>query len=269
MEILKKTDVQAKPFLKWVGGKRSILQELISRLPESYGSYHELFMGGGALYFATRNKSSYLSDVNERLVNAFMCVRDNADAVVQELKLHEIAHNKDHFYEARKQLSTESDSVKKAALFIYINKTCFNGMYRVNSKGDYNVPMGRYTNPIILDETNLRLVSAVLQDVDIRHQGYEKSSIIKNDFYYLDPPYHQTFTGYDSSGFGETEQKKLAEFCSSINEKGGYFMLSNSDTSFIRDLYKKFKIETVMASRMVSCKGSSRGRKNEVVVRNY
>mgnify|MGYP000010223177 CR=1 FL=1 len=261
--------IVARPFLKWVGGKRSILPELLKRMPSEYDAYHEPFMGGGALFFAVKPTEAYLSDVNFHLVLTFKAVRDDVEALIRQLKVHERLHNKEYYLKARQKLFKEKDNTKLAALFIYINKTCFNGLYRVNKSGGFNVPMGDYKAPNILDEDNLRNGSKVLQGVDIEQHGFEHTKIYKNDFYYLDPPYHETYSGYDGSGFGDKEHQNLAEFCKKIDQKGGYFMLSNSDTPFVRELYKEYTIETVSASRMVSCKAHQRGKENELIIRNY
>jgi DNA adenine methylase len=261
--------IVARPFLKWVGGKRSILPELLKRMPAEYEAYHEPFLGGGALYFAVQPQEAYLSDVNFHLILTFKAVRDNVEEVIKQLKYHERLHNKEYYLKARLKLFKEKDNVKLAALFIYLNKTCFNGLYRVNKGGGFNVPMGDYTNPNILDEENLRNASQVLKSADIQQFGFEHMKIHKNDFYYLDPPYHETYSGYDGSGFGDLEHTKLAEFCRKIDQKGGYFMVSNSDTEFVRKLYKGYNIEVVSASRMVSCKAHQRGKENELIIRNY
>lgn len=259
----------ARPFLKWVGGKRSILPELLKRMPSEYDAYHEPFLGGGALFFSVQPKEAYLSDVNFHLILTFKAVRDDVDGVIRQLKIHERLHNKEYYLKARLKLFKEKDNTKLAALFIYINKTCFNGLYRVNQSGRFNVPMGDYKEPPILDEENLRNVSAVLQGVDIEQHGFDHTKIYKNDFYYIDPPYHETYSQYDGSGFGDAEHTKLADFCKKIDEKGGFFMLSNSDTPFVRNLYKAYDIEIVSASRMVSCKAHQRGKTNELIIRNY
>lgn len=261
--------IVARPFLKWVGGKRSILPELLKRMPDDFDAYYEPFMGGGALFFAVQPKEAYLSDVNFHLVLTFKAVRDDVEGLIRQLKIHERLHNKEYYQKARLKLFKEKDTTKLAALFIYLNKTCFNGLYRVNRAGGFNVPMGDYKTPNILDEENLRSVSKVLQNVDIEQHGFSHTKIHKKDFYYLDPPYHETYSGYDGSGFGDKEHEQLAEFCKKIDEKGGFFMLSNSDTPFVRNLYKGYNIEIVSASRMVSCKANQRGKENELIIRNY
>lgn len=263
------TTFTARPFLKWVGGKRSILPELLKRLPEEYETYNEPFLGGGALYFAEQPKDAYLSDINFHLILTFQKVRDDVDGVIRALKVHARLHSPEYYTRARARLFKEKDTTKLAALFIYLNKTCFNGLYRVNRTGQFNVPIGDYKNPPILDEDNLRACSKLLQGADIRQQPFSQITPHKGDFFYLDPPYHETYEGYSAHGFGDEEHKKLAEFCKQIDAKGGYFMLSNSDTPFVRSLYKGYTIEDVSAARSVSCKSHQRGRENELLIRNY
>lgn len=259
----------ARPFLKWVGGKRSVLPELLVRMPQNYATYYEPFLGGGALYFAEQPKRAYLSDVNFHLVLTFQVVRDNLDDLIRKLKVHERLHSAEYFGRARDRLFKEKDRVSIAALFIYLNKTCFNGLYRVNRAGKFNVPIGDYKNPLILDEPNLTSCSTLLQGVDIFQQPFEQITPHRNDFFYLDPPYHETYEGYSVGGFGDDEHKKLADFCAKITTVGAKFMVSNSDTPFVRKLYKGYTIEQVEASRSVSCKPHQRGKENELIIRNY
>lgn len=265
----KQKGVPAKPFLKWVGGKRSILPLLLERMPHSYTTYHEPFIGGGALFFAVQSKRATLSDVNLHLVLAYKAIRDDVERLIMLLKQHNEKHNKTYFLKARKKLSTETDGTVIASLLIYLNKTCFNGLYRVNKSGEYNVPMGDYKEPPILDEATLRADHLVLQGVKVVCQDFLKIRPAKNAFYYLDPPYHETYNGYNGSGFGDDRHRDLADFCHKIDSIGGYFMLSNSDTLFVRTLYKKYHIEQVAASRSVSCKAHQRGKENELIIRNY
>lgn len=259
----------ARPFVKWVGGKRSILPELLKRMPEEYGAYHEPFMGGGALYFALQPVEAYLSDINFHLVITYQAVRNDVDRLIRLLKIHEGKHCKEYYSQQRERLAKEKDPIKLASVFIYINKTCFNGLYRVNKSGGFNVPIGDYKNPAILDADNLRACSTLLKDASVTQHSFKQTEIYKDDFYYLDPPYHETYSGYSGGGFGETEHEALAEFCHKIHKKGGLFMLSNSDTPFVRKLYKGYTIETVSASRFVSCKAHQRGKENELIIRNY
>lgn len=258
-----------RPFIKWVGGKRSILPELIKRMPKNYNNYHEPFVGGGALFLALKPKNVIVSDINKNLSITYRVVRDNMEGLIKQLIIHRKNHCKDYFLKARKQLSLESDSVKIAGLFIYLNKTCYNGLYRVNKKGGFNVPIGNYVSPKIVDEINLREVSSVLQDITINNQCFENTNINEGDFYYLDPPYHNAYSAYDGSGFTEENHVKLAEFCKRIDESKGLFMLSNSDTAFVRDLYNKYNIDDISASNMVSCNPNRRGKRKELIIRNF
>lgn len=259
----------ARPFIKWVGGKRSILNELLARVPQNYISYHESFLGGGALFFALNPEKAYLSDINFYLITTYRAIRDDVEGVIINLKLHKRNHNLEYFQNARIRLSKEQDSIKVAALFIYLNKTCYNGLYRVNKSGLFNVPMGKYKDPAIVDEDNLRACSKFLQHAEIKQHDFTHNKPEKGQFYYFDPPYHETFSGYDSSGFGDKEHEKLANFCCEIDARGGYFMLSNSDTPFVGNLYKGYNIEVVSASRFISCKANDRNKTNELLIRNY
>lgn len=264
-----KRTIAARPFLKWVGGKRSVLPELLPRMPKEYGTYYEPFLGGGALYFAAQPKEAYLSDINFHLVLTFQAVRDSVDDLIRKLKVHERLHNAEYYGRARDRLFKEKDPVSIAALFVYLNKTCFNGLYRVNKAGKFNVPIGDYKDPPILDEDNLRNCSKVLKGVQIYQHGFAQLPTRRYDFFYLDPPYHKTYDGYNGAGFGDAEHTALAEFAKKVDKNGGYFMLSNSDTPFVRALYKGYTIEQVEASRSVSCKPEQRCKENELIIRNY
>jgi DNA adenine methylase len=178
-------------------------------------------------------------------------------------------HNKANFLKSRELLSSESDNTKIAALMIYLNKTCFNGLYRVNKAGGFNVPMGSYDDPALFDADVLKSDSEALQGVTVTCHPFDHTPVVREDFYYFDPPYHKTYDGYNGAGFGDDKHERLAKLCREINAAKGYFMLSNSDTPFVRELYKGFKIEQVSASRSVSCKGEQRGKENELIIRNY
>jgi DNA adenine methylase len=261
--------IGTRPFLKWVGGKRSILAELIERMPEKYETYREPFVGGGALFFAVQPTKAYLSDINFNLMLTYQAVRDDVDRLISILKFYEKNHSKEFFQRARERLCSENDTTKIATLIIYLNKTCFNGLYRVNKDGKFNVPIGSYTDPALFDEQILRNDSKVLQGVTLKQHPFFQAPVAQNDFYYLDPPYHKTYDGYSGSGFGDDEHKRLAEFCRELDKAKAFFMLSNSDTPLVRSLYSTFHIDQVAASRSVSCKGDQRGKENELVIRNY
>lgn len=259
----------ARPFLKWAGGKRSILPELTARMPKTYNTYCEPFLGGGALFFTAQPERAYLSDVNFPLVLTFLAVRDDVDRLIANLRLHADKHGKEYYLQSRERFARERDATKIGALLIYLNKTCYNGLYRVNKNGIFNVPIGSYSEPAILDEENLRAASRALQDAEIKHHEFSQVKIERQNFYYLDPPYHRTFDGYDSSRFGDEDHKRLAEFCRELDRAGCFFMVSNSDNTFIRSLYRGFNIERVRASRFVSCKPHQRGKYDELIIRNY
>jgi DNA adenine methylase len=191
------------------------------------------------------------------------------DGLIDNLKIHKQKHSLEYYQQARINLNKEQNPTKVASLFIYINKTCYNGLYRVNKAGFYNVPMGKYDDPAILDEDNLRACSAFLQSTDIFQGTFSHIKPQKNQFFYLDPPYHETYSGYDGAGFGDEQHTKLADFCRTIDSVGGWFMLSNSDTEFVRGLYKGYNIEVVSASRFISCKANERSKQNELIIRNY
>jgi DNA adenine methylase len=259
----------ARPFLKWAGGKRSILPALIERLPAKFSTYYECFLGGAALFFGARPSPAYLSDVNFPLVLTYIAVRDDVERVITNLQGHASRHEKKYYLEMRKRLHVETDPTKIAALLIYLNKTCYNGLYRVNQSGQFNVPMGSYKDPAILDVDNLRACSKALQGIEIKQHEFSQVPVHEGNFYYLDPPYYGTFSGYDGAGFGDKDHEELAQFCKALDAAKCYFMVSNSDTPFIRKLYAGFEIEQVEGARNVSCKGETRGKEKELIIRNY
>ena len=259
----------ARPFLKWVGGKRSILPELLARMPKDYKGYCEPFLGGGALYFAVKPKRGYLSDVNYHLALTFLAVKNDVNGVIANLKIHAVRHGKEYYLRARERLGKEKEQAKIGALLIYLNKTCYNGLCRVNRAGEFNAPIGSYEAPAILDEDNLRAASDALQGAEIKQHEFWQAKVETGTFYYLDPPYHKVYDGYAAGRFGDEDHKRLAAFCRELDKAGCLFMVSNSNTALIRSLYGKFKIEQVMASRFVSCKPTQRGKETELIVRNY
>lgn len=263
------TSSGAKPFLKWVGGKRSILDVLKAKLPAQYGTYREPFVGGGALFFAVQPQKAYLADINFHLIVAYQAVQNDVEGLINLLNVHQQNHCSEYFYEARPKLCSEGNKTAIAAWMIYLNKTCYNGLYRVNKSGEFNVPIGSYIEPALYEESVLREDSKALQGVTLTCHPFWQTPVVREDFYYLDPPYHKTYDGYNGMGFGDDVHTRLARFCREIDAAKGYFMLSNSDTPFVRDLYKGFKIEDVSALRSVSCKGDQRGKENELIIRNY
>ncbi len=266
--------VKASPFLKWAGGKGRLLAQYQPLFPQQYGRYFEPFVGAGAVFFHLNPQEAHLSDVNGELVNAYQVIRDHAEALISTLSGY--PHDKDFFYALRAQDPATLTSVERAARIIYMNKTCFNGLYRVNRRGQFNVPFGDYKNPRILDVAGIRAAQNVLQGVSVTHQGFDAvlTEAQSGDFVYFDPPYHPlsstaSFTSYAADDFGPEDQIRLAAVFRRLDAKGVKLMLSNSDTPFIRDLYDGFEIQQVWAPRAINRDASKRKGVNEVVVTNY
>ena len=268
----------ASPFLKWVGGKSQLLNSFQAYLPETFKAYFEPFTGGAALFYRLRNSNHFfraqLSDQNEELINCYKIVRDHVEDLIRDLKKH--VNDEEYFYQLRAVDPSRLSEIQRASRLIYLNKTCFNGLYRVNSKGQFNVPFGSYKNPAICNEENLRACSKSLNDVNIMVQPFEEvlSQARKGDFVYFDPPYHplnctSNFTSYTKNSFNSEDQKRLAETFAALDKRGCKLMLSNSDCEFIRELYADFRIETVYAIRAINCKATGRGRISEVLILNY
>jgi DNA adenine methylase len=274
----------SRPFLKWAGGKQRLLKHYIPLLPERANAYYEPFVGSGALFFHLRAHQFAdrycLYDANEELINAYRVVRDRVEALVEALAEHERLHSADHYYQVRaldKAAGWASrPPVERAARMIYLNKTCYNGLWRVNRRGHFNVPIGRYRRPNILDRSRLRAASEALQGVDISQGDFRKMAdrVKAGDFVYFDPPYvpltpTANFTDYYAGGFGQAEQEALANTFRRLNEKGCQVMLSNSDTDLVRELYQDYEIVTVEARRAINSQAGKRGPVSEVVVLNY
>lgn len=270
--------VKARPFIKWAGGKRQLLDEIITRLPAQYGRYHEPMIGGGALFFELAPLGASLSDVSEDLINTYRVIKEDVEALIVDLAKHE--HTSEYFYKIR-NLDREADFQKlspvvKASRFIYLNKTCFNGLYRVNSRGQFNVPFGAYENPTLLDADNLRACSAALQSTQLTVASFESvlNTTKAGDFVYFDPPYvpltaSASFTTYTAGGFNRDLQMQLANVCRELDKNGVKFLLSNSYTEVVLGLYSGFQIEKIAANRAINSKGAQRGKVFEVLVRNY
>ena len=269
------------PMLKWVGGKRQLLPEIIPMIDNKYSTYVEPFMGGGAVLFAMQPKSAVINDYNQKLINVYKTVRDNLEELLEELKNHESNNSSDYYYEIRAldrtpEFKAMSD-VKKAARIIYLNKTCYNGLYRVNSSGQFNSPYGKYKNPNIVNENVLRAISKYFNsnNVGILNGDYKEAlkNLDKNAFVYLDPPYipissSSSFTGYTEGGFDYSKQVELKGECDKLDQQGIRFLQSNSDCEEIRELYKGYKIKTVRAKRSINSVGMKRGEINEVLIYN-
>ncbi|HEX5655894.1 MAG TPA: DNA adenine methylase [Polyangiales bacterium] len=270
----------ARPFLKWVGGKRALLPSLCARLPPGVDRMRhvEPFAGGAALFFDRAPNRALLCDVNPDLVTAYQAVRDEVEVVLRHLAELAGRHDKECYYQARVRYNARehASDAERAALFIYLNKTCFNGLYRVNKRGHFNVPMGRYTRPTILDASALRRASARLHGVDVRCAPFQ--ALIElgrpGDFVYLDPPYEPlsrtaNFTAYARDGFTQSDQRALRDLFGELDRRGAKLMLSNADVPFVRDLYQGFRISRVLAPRAISCNPRKRAAVSEVLICNY
>ncbi|MDY6938232.1 MAG: DNA adenine methylase [Cyanobacteriota bacterium] len=272
-----------KPFLKWAGGKTQLLSQIKNYIPTFEGRYYEPFIGGGALFFYLqfnlKLKYAYISDINPDLVTTYKVIRDNVKELIEDLKYH--SYDEEYFYKIRsidRTISYESLSdIQKASRLIYLNKTCYNGLYRVNSKGQFNVPFGRHKRPNICDELNLIACSHALQETEIKNVSFEAiASLVKaGDFVYFDPPYiplsnSSSFIEYNSKKFNIGMQEKLRDLCIELDKKGVKFLASNSSADLVLELYKPhFQVEFVRAGRAINSKGDRRGKIDEVLIRNY
>ena len=301
--LFEKDRIECKPFIKWVGGKGQLLPEINKLYPIELGKninkYAEIFLGGGAVLFDILSKYKldevYISDKNLELINTYKSIRDNVDILIKSLKEMEEQYipldnenRKDYYYKKREEynslkINSEVNNIEKAVLFIFLNKTCFNGLYRVNKKGEFNVPMGAYKKPKICDEENLKNVSLTLRNVKIVYADYRESEKFIDDktFVYIDPPYRplnitSSFTSYTENDFNDKEQIELAEYINVLNKKGAKIVISNSDPknndiddNFFDKLYKNYNINRVKATRMLNSNASLRGAINELLITNY
>lgn len=270
------------PFVKWVGGKRQLLKEIEQELPKDLTrlKFFEPFVGGGAVFFHLQPRSAAINDANPELVNAYEMIKTDVGGLIKNLKTHK--NDADYFYEIRaldrEEKFLKLSKIERASRLIYLNKTCFNGLYRVNNSGEFNSPFGRYENPNIVNEPVLRAVSNFLNANEIKITNLEYAEALKkigkNSLVYFDPPYHpvsdsSNFTGYVAGGWGEEEQKRLRDLCDQLTEKGVKFLLSNSSAPLIYDLYKKYQIKTIKAARSINSVGTKRGDVDEVLIKNY
>jgi len=272
--------IEVPSFVKWAGGKKQLLSQFERVFPKRINTYIEPFVGGGAVAFYIikkyKPKKVILSDINEELINAYNVIKDNPEELIELLKKYRAEHDQETYYRIRAENPELLSEVSRAGRFIYLNKTCFNGLYRVNSKGGFNVPIGSYKNPSIFSEKDIMEIAHLLRNVEIKVMSFEKVLDIakKGDFIYFDPPYYplkkgKSFTTYTKGNFLEKEQILLARVFAGLDKKGCTVMLSNSDTDFINDLYKDYKPQIVMASRMINCNGEGRGKIRELVITNY
>ena len=291
-----------RPFIKWAGGKGQLLEVLKANLPDGMGTtitkYAEPFVGGGALLFALLNEYSfdevYINDNNQELMNAFTVIKENCGALLKELQLLQEEYEKldieaqqSYYYVQRDKFNqlilTNETAIRKAALFIFLNKTCFNGLYRVNKSGKFNVPAGKYKNPLICDKENLMNISKKLQNVVIRSYDYQdvENFADENTLIYFDPPYRplnvtSAFTSYTETQFNDKDQIELAKFYKKLSDRGVKVLLSNSDPhnvnyedNFFDDLYAEFDIQRITAVRMINSNAEKRGNVTELLIKNY
>lgn len=269
------------PVVKWVGGKRQLLDDITPLLPKRINTYCEPFLGGGAVLFSIQPSKAIVNDLNKDLINVYEVIRDDVETLIESLKKHE--NTSEYFYSIR-DMDRDKDNykllskVERASRLLYLNKTCFNGLFRVNSSGEFNSPFGHYKNPNIVNEHVLRAVNKYFNSSNITFYGgdfYETiEEIGRGAFVYLDPPYDPVsdtanFTGYNKGGFDRKEQVRLKEYCDELTERGVKFLLSNSATEFIKSLYSEYDINIVKAKRSINSNGSKRGAVDEVLIRNY
>ena len=277
--------VEPKPFVKWAGGKRQLLAELEKSFPKQFGTYFEPFLGGGALLFDLLAKKPNLkcsvSDLNSDLVLAYVTIRDKLGRLIESLENHSKNYQKDstgYYYEVRKQ--EPKSQIEKVSRLLFLNKTCFNGLYRVNSKGKFNVPLGRYTNPNIVNRENLTTVSKFLQSDKIKISCRDFESILndakKGDFVYFDPPYQPVsdtanFTSYTHRDFTEDDLQRLADLANQLNSKGSHVLLSNSNTKIVKKIFssKKWKVKEIAVNRAINSNSQKRTGHKEVLIKNY
>ena len=267
---------KATPFVKWAGGKRSVVEELVARFPSTFNKYWEPFTGGGALFFGIHERitEAVLSDSNLNLTIAYNVVKRDPSALIRKLEGHAKGHNQMYYYRIRSHHDLQ-EPVDVAARFIYLNRTCYNGLYRVNNKGEFNVPIGRYDNPDIVQRDKINACSTALQRANIEFREFDTIKPSPGDLVYCDPPYHPvnstSFTKYTKLAFGDQEQERLRDFALQLHRNGVNVILSNSDTPLIRSLYRgpTWHLATVKVPRNVNSKSDGRGRVDEFIITNY
>jgi DNA adenine methylase len=269
-----------KPFLKWAGGKRQLLSEIRQYVPSDFNVFYEPFVGAGAVLFDLQPNRAVINDINTELVNAYRVIKDNVDELIGTLSGHK---NDEEYYYAIRNIDRSPEykswsNVERTSRLIFINKTCFNGLFRTNSRGQWNVPFGRYTNPRVLNEEGLKAISRYMNENNITMLNTDFEDALttagKRDFVYLDPPYDpisvtSSFTSYHMGGFDRDEQKRLKETVDDLTRRGCLVMLSNSNTEYVRELYKEYNVVTTTATRAINSNASKRGRVEEVLVLNY
>ena len=271
----------AAPVVKWVGGKRQLLPQILPLIPKRMSAYCEPFLGGGAVLFALQPRRALVNDLNQDLITVYRVIKENADALIEHLSRHE--NTPEYFYRIRdldrdREAYAALSDVEKASRLLYLNKTCYNGLFRVNASGAFNSPYGHYRRPNIVNEQTIRGVSRYFNSCDITFFSGDFAAVLdrvpRGGFVYLDPPYDPvsdtaSFTGYNRGGFGREEQVRLKACCDALTARGVRFLLSNSATPFIRELYSSYHVSIVQARRAVNAVASRRGAIEEVLVRNY
>ncbi len=273
-----------KPFLKWAGGKRQLLPEIRRYLPQKLqGTYYEPFIGGGAVLFDFQPKKAVINDSNSELINCYEVIRDSLEELIEKLREHQANHSEDYYYEMRKWdrkkgYPDSRTNIERAARIIFLNKTCYNGLFRVNSQGQFNVPFGRQKKPNLFDEAVLKAVNKYLNktQISILNKDFESAleDAKRGDFIYFDPPYDPvsstaSFTGYDVNGFDRSEQRRLKEVVDELDSRGCQILLSNAYTDFIQNLYQDYKPITISATRAINSNALKRGKVDEILVKNY
>ena len=276
--------LKAKPFVKWAGGKRQIIDKLLKHVPIEYNTYYEPFVGGGALLFELSPKNAVINDSNKELINVYKMISTDSgyEEVVKLLNNYEKKHSEKFYYQIRnmdkdKEKFAKLTDAERAARTIYLNKACFNGLYRVNSKGEFNVPFNKKTKINTYDSQNMILAYVYFQANNIKMLNVDFEEAVKDakkgDFIYFDPPYDsenkETFNSYTEDGFGKDEQIRLAKVYKELAERGCYVMLSNHNTTLINELYKDYNINVITAKRNINSKGEKRGAVEEVIITNY
>lgn len=275
--------IKGKPFVKWAGGKRQVMDELKKHIPNDYNTYYEPFVGGGALLFELSPKNAVINDYNSELINVYNCVKDEEKfkKMCNELDRYEAKHSEEFYFEIRNKDRDKNKfkrmiDYKRAARTIYLNKSCFNGLYRVNSKNEFNVPFNKKEKVNTYDKQNMGIIHSYLNFNNVKMLNGDFEEAVKNakkgDFVYFDPPYDSdtvTFTSYTEDGFGKEEQKRLAKVYKELSGRGCYVMLSNHNTTLVNDLYKEFNINVIKAKRNINANGKKRGNVEEVIITNF
>lgn len=282
MKIKEIKKVTLQPFTKWTGGKRQLLPVIRELIPKTYNRYFEPFVGGGALFFDLAPKDAVINDFNAELINCYQQIKDNPQELIEILKVHQEYNSKEYYLDLRSADRDERidmmSEVQRAARILYMLRVNFNGLYRVNSKNQFNVPYGRYKNPKIVDEELISAISVYLNNnqLEIKVGDFEKAivDVRTGDFVYFDPPYiplseTSAFTSYTHEGFSFADQVRLRDVFKRLSDTGAYVMLSNSSSALVEELYKDFNIHYVEATRTNGAKSSSRGKISEIIVTNY